>query len=391
MTVAIVSGVGEVHPSRRSGKPVEALILEAIHGALADASLQPGDIAAVVTESSLTPGMAPLDRIAPAAGLNNVRVAMQSSPVGAGILASVGFAFDLVASGKADHCLVYFGVDWGTAPAGPTEYHERMPAKKVVEIPAGLAGPPLYFALAARRYQHLHGLSDEELQGMLWDVVRATLDNASRHPHAQNGRALTHDEYLSKAMIAEPLRSADCSLLSDGAIALVISNRSKVVSSRAPVTLAAWDYDQEPIPDMDFYTQSPWLPALPAASRSSARAFQAAGLSPADMDMFQLYDCFSIAVILQLEAIGRCPAGQGRHLVANDALRFDGTAPTNTHGGLLGHGYLVGAGHVVEAVRQLRHEAGARQVRSARNAFVGAGPGRQYTSLIFSRLEAEIQ
>jgi acetyl-CoA acetyltransferase len=177
--------------------------------------------------------------------------------------------------------------------------------------------------------------------------------------------------------------------LSDGAVAIVISKRSKVKSDRVPVTLAGWAYDQDPVPDMDFYTQSPWLPRLPAASRSSAKAFQAAGLAPQDMSMYQLYDCFSIAVVLQLEALGLCRPGEGRHMCAGGALRFDGALPTNTHGGLLGHGYLLGAGHVVEAIRQLRHDAGARQVQAARNAFVGAGPGRQYTSLIFSRMGAQ--
>lgn len=386
MTATVVSGIGEVHPSRRLGQPLELLLLDAIRGALADAGLAGDAIGAVVTESSLVPKLAPLDRIAPAAGLSKLEVVMQSSPVGAGILAAVGMAFDLVASGKVDHCLTYFGVDWGSAPAGPTEYHERMPAKAVVEFPAGLTGPPLYFALAAKRYQHLHGLSDPQLQDLLWDVVRCTLDNAALHPHAQNGRALTLEGYLAKPMVAEPLRSADCSLLTDGAVALVISRRDRVAGQGPAVGLAAWAYDQDMVPDMDFYTQSPWLPALPAASRSAAKAFTAAGLAPGDISLFQLYDCFSIAVVLQLEAIGLCAPGMAHELCANGALRFDGALPTNTHGGLLGHGYLVGAGHVVEAVRQLRGQAGARQVRDARHAFVGAGPGRQYTSLIFSRL-----
>ena len=379
---AVVSGLGEVHPSRRSGRAVEDLVLESIGKALADAGLLPHDIGAVVTESSLTPRMAPLDRIATACGLSGLQVCLQSSPVGAGILAAVGTGFDVVTSGKADHCLVYFGVDWGTAPAGPAEYHERMPAKKLVEIPAGLAGPPLYFALAAKRYQHLYGLSDAELQDMLWSVVQSTLSNAAKHPNAQNGRLLDKEQYLSKPMIAEPLRSADCSLLSDGAVAVVISRRDKAKTHPAPVTLAAWSYDQDPIPDMDFYSQSPWLPDLPAAKRCSARAFDAAGLAPQDISVFELYDCFSIAVVMQLEAIGVCRPGEGRHLCANGALRFDGSRPTNTHGGLLG------AGHVAEAIRQLRHDAGARQVRDARTAFVGAGPGRQYTSLIFKRMDA---
>jgi len=266
-----------------------------------------------------------------------------------------------------------------------TDYHERMPAKRVVEFPAGFAGPAVYFAAAARRYQHLHALSDAVMQDLLWSIVDATRQNAAQHPHAQRGRPLRRDQYLAEPMQAEPLRSADCALLSDGAIALVVSRGERVRSGHARVRLAAWAYEADPIPDLDFYTQSPTWPALPNAARCSAKAYRAAALDRLDLSLLLLYDCFSIAVALQLEAIGACRPGGAGELCAGGSLRFDGACPTNTHGGLLAHGYLVGAGHVVEAVHQLRHEAGARQVRDARHAFVGAGPGRQYTSLIFSR------
>lgn len=387
MVQAVVSGVGEVHPQRKTGRDAEALVLEAIGKALADAGLTPDAIDAVVTESSLTPQMAPFDRLAPAAGLTGVHTLLQTVPVGAGILSAVGTAFDLVRSGRAAHALVYFGLDWGTQPDGPSGYHEKMPAKKVVEAPAGFAGPPLYFAAAAHRYQYLHGLSDEQLQELLWQVVKSTRYNASAHPHAQQGVELSREQYLAKSLIAEPLRSVDCSLLSDGAVALVISAQSLQQGHAAPVTLAGWSYSYEPIADMDFYTQSPWLPDLPAARRASQAALLQADMTLENIDLFEIYDCFSIAVILQLEAIGLCEPGGGLQFCRNGRLQFDGATPVNTHGGLLAHGYLLGAGHVLEAIQQLRHSAGARQVHGARNAFVGAGPGRQYTALIFQRLE----
>jgi acetyl-CoA acetyltransferase len=386
-TRAVVSGVGEFHPVRKSGKKAEALIAQAITEALADAGLQPGQVGAVITESSLTPQMAPFDRIAPMTGLNNVELTLQTSPVGAGIMAAVGMAFDLVASGKVDHALTYFGVDWGTTPNGPTGYHAGMEAKKVVEAPAGFAGPALYYAIAAKRYQHLYGLSDQQVQEMLWGVVDATRFNASHHPLAQRQDALTKEQYLEKPMIADPLRTVDCSLLSDGAVALVISKADQFNGKHHPVELAGWAYDYEPIPDMDFYTQSPWLPDLPATTRSSQKALKKAGMAIDDIDLFGIYDCFSFAVVMQLEALGLCKAGEGIQLCQPGALRFNGSLPVNTHGGLMGHGYLLGAGHVAEVIHQLRHQAGARQVKNAQTAFVGAGPGRQFTSLLFKRQE----
>lgn len=383
---AIVSGLGEFHPVRKSGKKVEELICHAITQALREANLEAGQIGAVITESSLTPQMAPFDRIAPMAGLTNAQRVLQSTPVGAGILSAVGMAFDMVNSGEVEHALVYFGVDWGTTPDGPTGYHAGMEAKKIVEAPMGFAGPPLYFGIAARRYQHLHGLTNQQLQDMLWHVVDAMRHNAKNNPKAQKQDGLDKIDYLQKPMIAEPLRSVDCSLLSDGAMALIVSKKSFLKDSFNAVELASWAYDYEPLPDMDFYTQSPWLPDLPAARRSSEKAFASAGMSPGDIDNYQVYDCFSIAVILQLEAIGVFPPGEGSRFCSDGALRFDGSVPVNTHGGLLGHGYLLGAGHVVEAIRQLRGEATGRQVDNAKTSFVGAGPGRQYTSLIFRRV-----
>lgn len=385
MVKAVVSGIGEFHPVRKSGKSVEELLTHAIVEALAEANLAGDDIGAVIIESSLTPKMAPFDRLAPMAGINKAHLTLQTSPVGAGILAAVGMAFDLVSSGKIKHALVYFGVDWGTTPEGPTGYHAGMEAKKIVEAPVGFAGPPLYFGIAARRYQHLHGLTDDQLQDMLWSVVEAMRFNAKHNPLAQNQDGLDRDSYLASPLIAEPLRAVDCSLLSDGAVALVVSCADENSGQQHPVELAGWGYDYEPLPDMDFYTQSPWLPDLPATRRSAQKAFASAGLEVAEIDGFQVYDCFSIAVVMQLEALGLCAPGQGRHLCADGALHFDGQLPVNTHGGLLGHGYLLGAGHVLEAIRQLRHQAGARQVNNAQTMFVGAGPGRQYSSLIFRR------
>lgn len=385
MLQTLVSGLGEVHPQRKSGQGVESLILESIGKALRDAGIAAKDIGAVVTESALIPQMAPFDRIAPAAGLNNVGLTLQTVPVGSGILSAFGVAYDLVASGKAEHALMYFGVDWGTNPAGPSGYHAGMSAKKIIEGPAGFAGPPLYFSCAARRYQDLYGLSEQELQDMLWHVVESARANASLHPHAQQGVVLSKEQYLAKAMIAEPLRSVDCSLLSDGAVAVVIS-RADLFKGRSPaVALAGWGYDFEPIPDMDFYTQSPWLPDLPACERATAKALETAGAKLSDVDLFQIYDCFSIAVILQLEAIGLCSQGQGRKFILDGNIQSGGAVPVNTHGGLLAHGYLLGVGHLAEAIHQLRHQAGRRQVANAETAFVGAGPGRQYTSLILKR------
>jgi acetyl-CoA acetyltransferase len=383
----VIDGIGYVGPVRRAQADVEQLTLQAIARALDDAGLRPADIGAVVTESTLCPAATPLDRIAAAAGLTGLRRSAQSTPVGAGILAAIGMAADMVERGEAGAVLTWFATGWGSASEGPTQYHAKMQAKHLIEDPAGFAGPPLYFAVAAKRYQHVYGLTGAEMEEMLFGIVSATRANAMLHPDAQLRRALNFEDYRASPLIAEPLHMADCSLLSDGAVAMVISPKDRIARHRPEVGLAAWDYAVDPITDADFYTQSPWLPDLPAARRASAGAFAKAGLGPQDMDVLGIYDCFSIAVAMQLEATGFCPRGGAPELVRNGALRCDGHLPTNTHGGLMSHGYLLGVNHAAEVVAQLRGTAGARQVANAQHGFVGAGPGRQYTALILERVD----
>lgn len=384
---AVIDGVGCAGPARRSSSTVEELALQAIEHALEDAGLHPREIEAVVTESSLCPAATPLDRIAPAARLTGLRRSAQSTPVGAGILAALGMAVDMVERGEVETALTWFATGWGSSAEGPTSYHSKMQAKHVIEEPAGFSGPPLYFAAAAKRYQYEYGLSDLQMSQMLFDIVAATRANAALHPHAQARSVVDEDAYRRSPMLAEPLRQADCSLLSDGAVALVVTRKDRMRRLRPEVGLAAWSYAIDPISDADFYTQSPWLPSLPAAERAAAQAFAAAGLTPADIDVRGLYDCFSIAVALQLEAAGFCPKGKAADVVLGGNLRHNGKLPTNTHGGLLGHGYLLGANHAAEMVIQLRGMAGERQVTGARRGYVGAGPGRQYSALILERID----
>lgn len=380
-----ILGIGCTAPTRRSPHGAEELALEAISLALADAGIPAHAVEAIVTESTLCPASAPLDRIGPAAGLTGLKCTAHSTPVGAGIFAALGMANDMVARGDVETALTFFTTGWGSATAGPTAYHAKMEAKRLIEDPVGFSGPPLYFAAAAKRYQHLHAMSDPEMAEMLFDISASARANAVLHPHAQLRAPLDRGAYEASPMIAEPLRQADCSLLTDGAAAIVVSRRPDLASNVPHVRLLSWAYAVDPVSDADFYTQSPWLPDLPAARRASDMAFEKAGLNRRDIDVLGIYDCFSIAVAMQLEAAGFCAVGEAREIVSNGALRHDGRLPTNTHGGLASHGYLLGAAHIIEIVEQLRGKADGRQVEGARYGFAGAGPGRQYTALIFER------
>jgi acetyl-CoA acetyltransferase len=113
------------------------------------------------------------------------------------------------------------------------------------------------------------------------------------------------------------------------------------------------------------FTQNPDLWTIPGAAEASQRALAQAGITAGDVDFAELYDCFTISELLQIEDIGFCGKGEGGAFVEAGHTRLDGSIPINTHGGLLSYSYLLGVEHVVEAVRQLRHEAGANQVPNA--------------------------
>jgi len=383
---AIITGLGQAAPVRRSGRSAAELAAASIRAAIADAGIGGAEIAAVVTESSVTPQLAPASEIMTALGLSRVHTSASSTPTGAGILHALGIACAIVESGRADHALTYFAVDWGSRAQGPAEYHHAMSAKAVVEEPAGFAGPPLYFAMAARRYAHVHGLSEHALEEMLAAVAIGARTNALLHPDAQLRKPLDSAGYLGSPVIAAPLRRDDCCLLSDGAVAIVVSRAGADRSERdTGVVVPGWSWASERTDDASFYAQSS-LPELPAATAAMQDAISQAGMSRADIDLVELYDCFSIATVLQLEALGFAKSGNAAEFTEGDSLFSTGAHPTNTHGGLLAHGYLLGANHLAEAIVQLRGEAGDRQVPGAEVAMIGAGPGRQYTALLMERV-----
>lgn len=385
MTRAVVSGVGESHPVRASGRRVTSHLFSAIDAALTDAGIAAADIDGIITEAKLTPAALSIDMLVPALGIEHLRFQALSSPVGAGILLAVAQAHEAVTSGRATHVLTYFGVDWGSFGSGPSGIHGAMDAKREVEYPVGFGGPQLYFATMATRYAADFGLGRSELENLLGGVAVAARRNALRHEHAQLRRELALDDYLAEGYFAEPLRRSDISLLSDGGVAVIVSAKDAVRPERRDVSLAAWAHRVQPIADEAFYTQSRHLPALPATTAVAQDIERALGAPVSSAGVLELYDCFSVATVVQLEALGVTKPGQTAELVSAGGLDIEGAHPTNTHGGLLSHGYLLGASHVVEAVHQLRHAASGRQVPQVSTAFVGAGPGRQYTGLYLRR------
>ncbi|MDV2478390.1 thiolase family protein [Rhodococcus zopfii] len=372
---AAIAGVGESAFGRSLDRPIAHLVTDACRAALADAGIAPVDVDGVVAAAA-HPGP---DDICAALGITRTFTAAPGIPAGAGPLAAVDIACAAVESGRATTVLVYYGYA-GSKPGGPYGFHAQDPVKASYEMPFGWYGQPVYFAAWAQRYCHVYGVDPDELGS----VAVSNRAWASLTPGAQRPAPLSADQYLASPMIAEPLRAADCCLITDGAGAVVVTTveRARDLPS-APVLVAGSATVAVGPPMTSFFTQNEDLCSFGSAV-SGPRAFTEAGLGPADIDVAEIYDCFSISQAVQLEDLGFCCRGEAFAFHSEGHTRPGGKLPVNTHGGHLAYAYIPGIVHVIEAVRQLRGNRGAAQVEGAATALVAALAGGEHSTLILT-------
>jgi acetyl-CoA acetyltransferase len=228
-------------------------------------------------------------------------------------------------------------------------------------------GPPIpaFYALLARAHEHVYGTSAEQRAA----VAVACRKHAALNPAAQMRTPISIADVLASRMIADPLHLLDCSLVSDGGAAFIMTSAER-----------AGDFKQQPVyllgvgegHSHEHVTQALSL-TTSAAKQAGERAYAMAGLKPSDVDVAQLYDCFTPVVIIELEDLGFCPKGEGGRFVEGGRIELGGELPINTHGGLLSHchpGHPGSMFSITEAVRQLRGSCGPRQVAGAKVALV---------------------
>jgi acetyl-CoA acetyltransferase len=207
------------------------------------------------------------------------------------------------------------------------------------------------YALAAGRHMHEYGTTREQMA----EVAVAARGWANTNPEAFAKGALSVDDVLASRMISSPISARDCCLVTDGAAAIVMTRTDRALAaSRPPVAVlgaaaATWYHAIAQAPDV----------TTTAAVESGARAYAMAGITAADVDVVQLYDAFTINVILFLEDLGFCPKGEGGRFVSGGRIGPGGVLPVNTNGGGLSccHPGMYGLFAIVEAARQLRGEA----------------------------------
>ncbi len=249
------------------------------------------------------------------------------------------------------------------------------------EIPYGPTVPAFY-ALIARAHMDAYGTTPEQLAA----VAVSGRKYAALNPDAQMRELISVEDVLNSRLIADPLHLLDCSLVSDGGAAVILTCAERASDfPHHPVYIlgAGEGHSHEHISQARSLTVS-------AAVDSGRRAYRMAGLGPDDIDVAQIYDCFTPVVLIELEDLGFCQKGEAGAFVEAGETGLEGSLPMNTNGGLLSHCHPGNPGAMfalTEAVTQLRHRAGARQVRNAGTALVHGQGGimSSHATLILGR------
>jgi acetyl-CoA acetyltransferase len=357
---AAVTGVSDTDYTRDAeGRSALALQLEAAMGAIADAGLAPRDIDGIVMPSPSSPVVA--EDLVTNLGIPDLRFSTGTPLGGAGPVAALQCAATAVAAGLCSHVLLSLGRTGRSGQRIGTRV-QQMPQFRTVgefEAPVGAIAPAQYYAPMARRHMELYGTTSRQLA----EIAVTTRQHAILNGNARMARPITIADHQASRMIADPLRLLDCSLESDGAAAVVVSAAERARDMPRPRVLLAGLAEGHP-DSPSTITQRGDMTRLGLA-KAAPRAFAMAGVTPADIDVAEIYDCFTYIVLCQLEDLGFCGKGEGGAFVEGGALGLGGRLPVNTHGGLLSQAHMAGMNHVVELVRQLRGEAGRAQVPEA--------------------------
>ncbi len=382
----VISGVGQSAIGRQVPRSGLQLTLDAITAAVADAGLVLDDIDGLAMfpggGAANLPGYANgyLYEVQDALGLTT---RWRQGQVEGMSLPFYGPA-QAVATGQARHAVVWRTVKEGSAArraGGRPAYGSTKPLAEgpmAWWLPLGALSPVCHVAPYATRYMHEYGVTREQLA---WIPVTQRA-HAALNPDAVYRTPLTVDEYLTSRMISSPICLYDCDVPADGSTAIVVSAMGTAPDLRAPVRIEAMAGVIDDRPSWD-----QWRDMGRVGYATAAAMWQRTDLRPADVDVAQIYDGFTIEAVWWLEAMGFCGTGEaGDFVEGGERISLGGDLPMNTWGGQLSGGRLhAGFGHTAEAVRQLRGEAGDRQVEHAEVAAVTNVGGFEAGAAILTR------
>ena len=338
---------------------LRSLAVEAITGALSDASMGAAAVEAFYLGNFAGPSFVGQNHLAPYVGMAAGFGAIPATRI-EDACASSGSAFfhawQSVAAGIYD-VVVAAGVEKMTSQGTPRVTEILAAAGDMANEGRAGATFPALFAMIARRHMHEFGTTRRQLAS----VAVKNHANGAKNPLAHMRKVITLEQALAGKPVAEPLTVYDCSLISDGAAAVVIvpAEHAKRYTSRfARVRAVAQTSDHVALDEKQSIT------AFPAVRSAGDRAYALAGLGPQDIEFAEVHDCFTIAEIVASEDLGFVPKGEGGPFAEAGCSAIAGRLPINTSGGLKSKGHPVGAtgvGQICDVMMQLRADAGERQ------------------------------
>jgi acetyl-CoA acetyltransferase len=393
---AAAVGLGELPPQRYTGEAtILDLLSEVANEAIEDAGFERDEIDGLIVHPiGGLPGFIPAT-VAEYLGLQPTfaEVVDLGGATGAGMVWRAAAA---IQAGMCTSCLCLTGTRRrgpGPKPSSPRGESAPRPTPRSImpkrdrspqaefDMPYGMLGANVGYAMIATRYTHEYGLKDEQRAKVAVDQRKNANTNPSAIFHDQT---LTTEDVLASEIICEPLHMLEIVMPSAGAAAVLVTSADRAKDARqAP----AWLLGAGESVTHSSFAQAPTLDAtgIGIAARS---AFSQAGIKPQDVGLASLYDCYTIMVLLSLEEAGFCPRGEAGAFVESHDLTYAGDFPMNTHGGQLSFGQPGMAGgmsHVTEAIRQIQGRCGKRQIPGLELAYAHGNGGiiAEQTGLVF--------
>jgi acetyl-CoA acetyltransferase len=361
----VIAGIGHTAYGKQPGRSTVSLNLEACRKAIEDAGVEPGEVDSLLVKVPTSKvEMMYGQKLAEAMGLEP-RVGGVWDQGGASNISMIAIAAMAIEAGQCDVALVTLADNPRT---GTRQAYEKAWGDDAV---FGWFSVVASYAMIARRHMHDHGTTEEQLAR----IAIAARAHGAANADAQLRKPLSMEEYFASPWVVEPLRRADCCLISDGAAAVVVmsTERARKRGVRAPVPILGFGQgnSSSDVPLRRDLTET-------KADVSARTAYAMAGLGPKDIDVAQIYDCFTITALMTLEAYGLCPRGRSAEFFEEGGFGVDGRLPLNTSGGLLSETGMPGLQLVLEGVRQMRGTS-SNQKKGAKTCIVSNQGGIMHT------------
>ena len=368
---AAIAGLGMTEMTREYTYSATGLAGIAVRQAIADAGLGKDDIDGLFINAGVTNSIS--TGLQTSLGFRNLKLLNHMNAAGSTAGQMIQYASLAIQAGMASHVVCVFADDPlkpGTS-AGAAYGGTGRPATGMASLPGAygfFSGANTSYALAARRHMGLYGTTQDQLGA----VAVSTRDWATLNPAAMQRNPMTLDDYHGSRWIVEPFHLFDCTLVSNGAVAVVVTSSERARElQQPPVYVAGMGQGHPGNPRHQGFENE----VNTGAQIARDTAYGMAGVGPEDIDIRELYDCYTYTTLVTLEDYGFCEKGEGGAFVEDGKLGPGGSHPTNTGGGQLSGYYMWGMTPVSEAVIQTRGHGGDRQVDKRDHVLVSTQGG----------------